>query len=210
MLVALDIDGVVVDMDTHFKQVAQDLYGIPLVKVSPSYTFHQRYEGLTKEMEINVWQHIEEAELWATAPIYEDVAQSLALLREANMDVMFISAAPNKVEAQRKINLAPLDLHDSHVICVGTGTPSTLANKRNALLQYAPDIFVDDQLHNLVQALECNVPYLSWIDLGDEQIHFDKDWKSVAHHRAGNLLEASQHLVSQYEKVPPILRKRIA
>lgn len=210
MLIALDIDGVLVNLDAHMRAVGQQLFGIPMKQISPAYAFHKRYEGLTLEMEVALWEHMEKAELWATAPLYDDVPEALKLLRDAGVGTMCISAAPNRLTAQRIESLKSVDLHETPVICTGRDAPTTLADKRIALTQFAPDGFVDDQLHNVVQAAECGIPFLSWVDLGDEQIHFDKEWHEVAHHRGESLLEVAQHLVDQLNKVPLMVRKRRA
>ena len=182
MKIALDIDGVLLDFDTHWREFAATYLQRDIVKLNDDYYLESRY-GIVKADSDAIWAAFFEQEKWASIEPYQCALEAIEVLHKSDHDIVCITAAPQEVERQRRMSLQHLGL-DAHEIEF-TGYHHEGKTKHDALLRHAPDIFVDDQLINLSHAQECKIENLVWLDRGDAQMEVEKgsDWEAYATHR---------------------------
>jgi len=187
MKIALDIDGVLLDFDKHWREFASVFLQRDLVRLNNEYWLESRY-GITKEDSDAVWAAFFEQEKWATIEPYQCALDMIAILHGQGHEIVCVTAAPEAVEVQRRMSLQHLGL-EAHEIEF-TGYHHEGNTKHEALTRHAPDIFVDDQLFNLSHGKECNIDNLVWLDRGDAQMNVRNgaDWGNYATHRIKSMM----------------------
>ena len=93
MLLALDVDGVILDFDGFYAKFAYDNFGVT-IQDKTSWNMNQRY-GLSENQDKEVWQMINESN-WTRLPIFEDVKQAVEIINQlqskSNLEVIFVSS----------------------------------------------------------------------------------------------------------------------
>jgi len=179
MKIALDIDGVLLDFDTHWRTFAIAHLERELPKLNSDYDLGTRY-GVTKKESDSVWAAFYDQEKWASILPYPCALESVPRLHDSHHDLFCVTAAPEDVETQRRISLQALELEDK--LIEFTGYHHEGNTKHEALSRHQPDVFVDDQLINLLHAQESGINHRIWIDRGDAQMHVKnaQDWSEIA------------------------------
>lgn len=188
MKVALDIDGVLLDFDSHWQTFTELLLGRPLPRLNNEYDLRSRY-GLSEQESKLAWEAFYDQGQWAQILPYRCAIDAIDDFHLSGHTLLCITAAPRDVEVQRRKSLQNLGLDAHHIEFIGYHHDGN--TKHEALLRHQPDVFIDDQLYNLLHGKECDVEHRIWLDRGDAQINIDHDnWQDVATHRAESLTAA--------------------
>lgn len=159
----IDCDGVILDFDGSFCQVACDVLGRNVAKACSAYSLEQRY-GLTKAEFSRVWDAMDDHPVgWSGLEILPGARQALQILKSHGMEIHVVTGIEDHRAPARLANLALHGVEIDGLECVGNGT----ASKAVKVAKIAPAMFVDDRLHLLHESPF--IPDRVWIDHGDEQ-----------------------------------------
>ena len=93
MLLALDVDGVILDFDGFYGRLAYDNFGAT-IQDKTAWNMNQRY-GLSKLQEKEIWNMISESN-WTGLPIFDDIKQAVEIINQlqskSNLEVIFVSS----------------------------------------------------------------------------------------------------------------------
>lgn len=187
-IVALDVDGVILDFDLGWRRVAEDCLGRPLTCNPRIYTLKDRYALSTREL-YRVWLAFDRQQAWTRLP---PVAGAVAAVRRllADHDVHLVTAIPRGLRRDREINLQAIGLPGLPVHCVGVNVLGRAGCKVRTLATLRPQVYVDDRLAHLHEALAAGVPHLGLVDTGIDQGVDRPDHPIVCHDRLDTVLEA--------------------
>lgn len=138
--IALDVDGVLLDFDEHWRACAQECLQRPIVRVSESYSFTRRF-NISKEEKALVWKRFIDDGWMATVPAYPTSAQMVSDLRELGASLWAISSVRETSYAERCESLREL-LPPERILCVGS--PETRPSKVPTLKRIGAHIMLDD------------------------------------------------------------------
>lgn len=159
---ALDADGVLLDFNGGFLQVAQEVLGRPLRQLSNAYRMSPRY-GITQAERNQVWlEMIHHPSGWRNLPPIPGAIEAVARLRAWGLRIQVVTAIPTALIDLRMANFEQHGLVIDGIDCVGDA-PS----KRPFLIPRRPLMFVDDRL-SLVHEADF-VPHAVWVNTGDDQ-----------------------------------------
>lgn len=144
MLLALDVDGVVLDLDAHYGAIARHLYGASLSDPS-AWDMRRRY-GLSHAETAEVWRRINDTG-WQGVPVYDDVGYALGILQDSGCEIVFVSSFKPDYFAGRADDLrrAGFNVDSSNLIACDPSRPKS--DYLNGLGRI--DWFVDDRAANL-------------------------------------------------------------
>jgi|GEM_PF-5449412 len=162
-MIAFDVDGVVLDLETRILDVAEDILGERPQRVCQRYSFEERF-ALPGGVVERIWTRFNERDLWGDLPAFPRAIEAVNKVQSLGQPVAFVTGIVPAAHALRERNLKRLGLRNFTLFCTG----SPVASKRHVLQQLTPHAFVDDRLHHLHDANGV-VEHLAWIDLGDEQ-----------------------------------------
>ena len=166
-LAVLDCDGVLLDFDRCYAQVASDALGRPVAKLCNQYALHHRY-GLTDAEAKRVWSALDDHELgWAGLRPLPGASAAVAKLRAHGMRIHLVTAIEDRLAQTRLANLLAHEIQPDGIDCVGSPT----ASKAKVLGRLLPGMYVEDRLRLLHEAPF--VPDRVWVDHGDSQDGFE-------------------------------------
>lgn len=181
-LIALDVDGVLLDFDAGMRKLGQRVLGRTLVPRTRHFPLGQRY-GLTQDEDRRLWDALS-LDGFRDLPLLPGADDAVRRLRDAGLAIHLVTGIAPTLADVRLANLQDHGITVDGIVCVGHG----LARKDEALARLAPIAFVDDRLNHLAAAPF--VPHRVWIDHGDEQYDHSPE---VATHRATRLLDWVEH-----------------
>ncbi|QQD71911.1 HAD family hydrolase [Acidithiobacillus ferrivorans] len=176
-VVALDVDGVLGDYETHWRECAEEvlccrLQGRPLLKVSEQHNMGLRY-GLTGKDVDAVWRAFNEDPLqgatrWADLPLYDHASELVLALEDLGCTVWAVTSIDVQHRAARAESLAGL-IPAGRIVCVGfapgTGHAAPAYAKANVLRDLGAVAFLDDHPANTNAAIG-SVPLSVLLDRG--------------------------------------------
>lgn len=193
--ISIDIDGVVLNFNRHFQEYASKLTNTPIEQLSDAYNLNNRF-GLCSELSKTIWTRFIGDGMYSSIPPYPDVKKWFDELKQSGHSFAFKTAISDSLETERRVSLQPLELHDELIYF--TGDHGAGHTKHEAIKEYMPDVFIDDQLLNLKHAKELGVPHLIWVDNNDTQLQepsSDSDikaqWQDIATQRVTALTDIS-------------------
>ena len=160
---ALDVDGVLLNCDLAFAQVASQLLGRPVRPLNNVYDLGERY-GITQDQMHETFEYMKtHPQGWAGMPALEGAIEAAKHLQAQGINIHLVTAISEDIRQMRLICLeahgfVPYDIH-----CAG----HHLASKKAIIERIKPFVFVDDRLTHL-NAVP-SVPERIWIDHGDSQ-----------------------------------------
>ncbi|MHB1666091.1 hypothetical protein [Thiomonas sp.] len=162
-VVAVDADGVILDFEARWVEVAEQTLGRSLVKQSAEYHFIPRY-GITKAEYGQTWDAFDAMGGWATLPLLDGADVALRRLAE-HYTIHVVTGIELRFKAARWANIRHhgLPVHEVHVTGHRDNTKETI------LRNLRPEAFVDDRRLHLEQAHQAGIRRLFWVDRGDEQ-----------------------------------------
>lgn len=114
--VVLDLDGVVIDFDTHWRETAERVLSRPIVLTSKNYAFTLRY-GLTQNEEMRVWSAYHDENKWESAPLFDYASKLISDLEGIGAEVWSITHVKSKLKPARVKSLMGL-IPESRLITV--------------------------------------------------------------------------------------------
>jgi hypothetical protein len=148
IVIALDVDGVLLDFDSHWRLCAQEVLQRPLPRVSESYSLTKRF-GISKEEKALVWEYFIDDGWMATVPPYPTSQQMIYDLHELGASVWAVSSVRSTSYADRCKSLSGL-ISPERILCVGS--PETRPSKVPALKRIGAQIMLDDLAIHLEEA----------------------------------------------------------
>ena len=148
-IVALDVDGVLGDFETHWVNCAQGVLGRPMAKVNEQHSLGLRY-GLTHKEVDAVWRVFHgdcspAASHWATLPLYDHAHDLVYALEDLGCQVWAVTSIDPRHGSARAECLAGL-LPAKRIVCVGLAAPAQ--EKASVLHHLGASAFLDDQPAN--------------------------------------------------------------
>ncbi|MDD5279534.1 HAD family hydrolase [Acidithiobacillus sp.] len=116
-VVALDIDGILLDFEGHWTDCARRVLDWPdLKKLNESYQLHDRY-GLPKADAHHVWDTFHHEVQWANVPLYDHARDLVYALEDMGCQVWAVTSIRAEFHQARVDSLCGL-LPVGRVICV--------------------------------------------------------------------------------------------
>ena len=151
MLLALDVDGVILNFDKFYAAFAYEKFGVT-IQDTTAWNMTQRY-GLSDIQDKEIWKMINESN-WTKLPVFEDVQQAVEIINQlclqskSNLDVIFVSSFNQQYFDGRfhDLQCAGFNL-DKHQL-IACGTNKSKLDFIKAEKSYV-DWFVDDRITNL-------------------------------------------------------------
>lgn len=149
MLLALDVDGVILDFDGFYAKFAYDNFGVT-IQDKTAWNMTKRY-GLSDSQDKEVWRMINESN-WTKLPVFEDVQQAVEIINQlqskhsSNLEVIFVSSFNQQYFDGRFHDLQYAGFNiDKHQLIAC----STNKSKLDFIKAEKIDWFVDDRITNL-------------------------------------------------------------
>jgi hypothetical protein len=146
-IVALDVDGVLGDFESHWADCAKEILGRPVVKINEQYNLGVRY-GLTSKEVDAVWRAFHEDEhggRWGTVPLYDHAHELVYALEDLGCQVWAVTSIDPRHQSARAKSLSGL-IPAKRVVCVGH---AALADKKVDVLHHLGAVaFLDDHPAN--------------------------------------------------------------
>lgn len=148
MLLALDVDGVILNFDDFYAKFAYEKFGVT-IQDKTAWNMTKRY-GLSDSQDKEVWRMINESN-WTKLPVFEDVQQAVKIINQlqskSNFEVIFVSSFNQQYFDGRfhDLQCAGFNLDKHQLIACGTGNKSKLDFIKTEKINW----FVDDRITNL-------------------------------------------------------------
>ena len=149
MLLALDVDGVILDFDSFYSKFAYEKFGVK-IQDKTAWNMTKRY-GLSDSQDKEVWHMINESN-WTKLPVFEDVQQAVEIINQlqskhsSNLEVIFVSSFNQQYFDGRFHDLQCAGFNiDKHQLIAC----STNKSKLDFIKAEKIDWFVDDRITNL-------------------------------------------------------------
>ena len=147
MLLALDVDGVILDFDSFYAKLAYEKFGMT-IQDKTAWNMTKRY-GLSENQDKEVWQMINESN-WTGLPFFDDTKQAVEIINQlqskSNLEVIFVSSFNQQYFDGRfhDLKYAGFNIDKDQLIAC-----STNKSKLDFIKAEKIDWFVDDRITNL-------------------------------------------------------------
>ena len=151
MLLALDVDGVILNFDKFYATFTYENFGVT-IQDKTAWNMTKRY-GLSDSQDKEVWRMINESN-WTKLPVFEDVQQAVKIINQlclqskhsSNLEVIFVSSFNQQYFDGRFHDLQCAGFNiDKHQLIAC----STNKSKLDFIKAEKIDWFVDDRITNL-------------------------------------------------------------
>ena len=147
-VVALGVDGVLGDFETHWRECAEEVLGRDIPRVNEDHHLRTRY-ALTGQEYDAVWCAFHE-DRWPDLPLYGHASELVLALEDLGCTVWAVTSIDVRHRAARAESLAGL-IPAGRIVCVGQDAP---ANAKAGVLQDLGAVaFLDDHPANVNAAL---------------------------------------------------------
>jgi len=184
-VVALDLDGVLVDMEGYWRMSAVEKFPERDIRlVDPNaYFLGVRYSNITEDEAVGVFDGID----WGAAPVIHGALDAIEDLVDAGCEVHIVTASPQECREDRIRGLRDAGFPMSEIEVHFTGFHG---DKEAAIRRVNPNAFVDDLMTNLHAAHRAGVPNLHLIQFGYSEHLYNGDIDHVGVMRHKNVVEA--------------------
>ncbi len=158
--VALDVDGVLGNFETHWRECAEEVLGRPMRKANEQHSMGGRYELTNKEVDA-VWQAFHATE-WGSVPMYDHASELVLALEDLGCTVWAVTSIDERHRSARAESLAGL-IPAGRIVCVGHAAHASA--KANVLRDLGAVAFLDDHPANTNAAIG-SVPLSVLLDRG--------------------------------------------
>lgn len=147
-VIALDVDGVLLDYHHAYRQVWQKAFGVLPELADPLAYFPQHRWNVPTldETQRNHLRECQDEDFWSTLPVIGGALDAALSLNAAGFELVCVSALPTKFEAARLKNIRDVGFPIERVYATPV-TPESESNrsvKARALEMILPVAFVDD------------------------------------------------------------------
>ena len=154
--IALDVDGVLGDFETHWRDCAEEVLDRVLPKLSNQHDMRGRYDLTRKEADA-VWRAFHQ-DWWADLPLYDHASGLVLALEDLGCTIWAVTSIDAQHRAARAESLAGL-IPAGRIVCVGHAAPA--GAKAGVLQDLGVVAFLDDHPANVNAALGAvNLPVL--------------------------------------------------
>lgn len=183
-VIALDVDGVLLNFMPAFDQAASEFLKRPINVQKNEYQMDYYHLGkrvqATDEEGAQILQHMIKTKMYENLQPLEGVKEALEAIKAEGFKIIVVTALPEEAREMRLNNLKNiLDLVPDEMYCVGMGM-----SKGDTLKKVNPDIFIDDRIDYLASA--SFIYHTAWVDQREEQkdqhsmvdvhVHSLKEW----------------------------------
>lgn len=186
-LIALDVDGVVMDFMTQFLRVHNERYNTRITRDDiTSFMPHGSVAELITEDEWDesfAW--FEDNGGYATLEALEGVRTAIKNILDAGHEICYVTARHSKFKGETEMSFHLNKLPIGKVYFAPRGKVSRLKKLK-------PDIFVDDSLKNCQAAQKAGVKEIYVLDCPYNRGEEAKDFK-----RIGNLIQLERELLGE-------------
>jgi len=147
-ILALDADGVLVDLHAAYATAWQQAFGAALVEQDPQAYWPMDRWGVGRlegEMRRQLRAQFERESLWASLPAIDGAVQACHRLHDAGYELVCVTALEARFERARLDNLKALGFPIRRVIATGH-VESDRSPKADAIAALRPVAFVDDYI----------------------------------------------------------------
>ena len=147
-LLAIDADGVLVDLHAGYARAWRQGFGVTLAERDPqAYWPMDRWhiDTLDAEQRLQLRQQFQKAELWQTLPAIAGAVEACHRLHDAGYELVCVTALDAQFQQARQHNLAALGFPIRRVIATGH-QEGERSPKADAIQQLQPVAFVDDYI----------------------------------------------------------------
>jgi len=184
-LIALDVDGVIMDFMTQFLRVHNERYNTRITRDDiTSFMPHGSVAELITESEWDesfAW--FEDNGGYATLEALEGARTALQAILDAGHEIVFVTARHSKFKGETEMSFILNKLPLKKIYFAPRG-------KTARLKAIKPDIFVDDSLKNCLQAKKAGVKEIYVLDSPYNRTEEANEFK-----RIGNLIQLERELV---------------
>lgn len=183
-VIALDVDGVLLNFMPAFDQAASEFLKRPINVQKNEYQMDYYHLGkrvqASDEEGAQILQHMIRTKMYERLQALEGVKEALDAIKAEDFKIIIVTALPEEAREMRLKNLKDvLGLVPDEMYCVGMGM-----SKGDALKKINPDIFIDDRIDYLASA--SFIYHTAWVDQREEQkdqysmvdvhVHSLKEW----------------------------------
>jgi len=147
-ILALDADGVLVDLHAAYATAWQQAFGVALVEQDPLAYWPMDRWGVGRlegEMRRQLRAQFERESLWASLPAIDGAVQACHRLHDAGYELVCVTALEARFERARLDNLKALGFPIRRVIATGH-VEGERSPKADAIAALRPVAFVDDYI----------------------------------------------------------------
>lgn len=147
-LIALDADGVLVDLHAGYARAWQGAFGVfPAERDPQAYWPMDRWavERVDAEQRLQLRAQFERPELWETLPAIPGAVQACLRLHDAGYELVCVTALESRLQSARLKNLKALGFPIRRVIATGHAEGDR-SPKADAIERLRPIAFVDDYI----------------------------------------------------------------
>lgn len=165
MIIATDIDSVVLDFDETWRRTGERALARPIVRQKNVYSMATRY-GLTSDEYDRVWDLFDRDRLWERCCLIRESIAVLLDWQERGHEIHAVSsipvhAIPLRMRQFQEIGLTEVYLHAAANPC---RKPNGLPSKEVILRRIRPVFYADDLWSHCQEALLAGVPHVSFIE----------------------------------------------
>ena len=150
MLLALDVDGVILNFDSFYSKFAYEKFGVT-IQDKTAWNMTKRY-GLSDSQDKEVWRMINESN-WTGLPFFDDTKQAVEIINQlqfkSNLEVIFVSSFNQQYFDGRFHDLQCAGFNiDKHQL-IACGSNAGNKSKFDFIKVEKINWFVDDRITNL-------------------------------------------------------------
>jgi len=184
-IVACDVDGVLLDIDSYWSGLAKEVLGRNVPKATDAYNFTDRY-ALSANEEKRVWSIFD----WTRITAFPDAAKSMAELKKAGFKLILVTAANQSVITDRIENLIHESIaYDEIEACSSSAGKLRLFKKMNV------DIVIDDLPSVVRMAKMANIDDVFHINRGYSDCGSIESYDNII--VVNNILSATKIITTQ-------------
>lgn len=152
MLLALDVDGVILNFDSFYSKFAYEKFGVR-IQDKTAWNMNQRY-GLSDSQDKEVWRMINESN-WTGLPFFDDTKQAVKIINQlqskhgSDLEVIFVSSFNQKYFNGRFHDLQCAGFNINKHQLIACGSHAGNKSKLDFIKAENIDWFVDDRVTNL-------------------------------------------------------------
>lgn len=176
-VIVLDVDGVLLSFTPAFDRAAELYLKRELPKHDNTngmthYDLCKRVGATVPEIEA-ILQYMQDSGMYAEFDALPGAKEAVKKIRNAGFKIVLCTALPEDAKEMRLFNIKnALDFVPDEIYCVGMGK-----SKKDALQEIKPDVYVDDRITYLKEALFVN--HLVWCD--QREIQDDHESQVTTH-----------------------------
>lgn len=175
-VIVLDVDGVLLSFTPAFDKAAEICINKKAIDKNEDGMTHydlRKRLGVNDEEIDRVLKFMMDSGMYAEFEALPGAKEAVKKIKEAGFKIIVCTALPDSAKQMRLWNLKEaLDLVPDEIYCVGMGM-----SKGAALKKISPDVYVDDRIEYLREAL--TVEHLVWCD--QKEIQHDHDSQVTVH-----------------------------